>query len=301
MYYSGFDKLTDTMFAGPGFGWHADTGLYALRLIFSGVFDRLPDLQIILGHWGEVVLFYLDRIDSMGRVAKHLAKPISEYFRSNFYVAGSGILSQRYLLQCIDLLGIDRIVYSTDYPYRFAPGGEARRFLMEAPIEDEAKRKIAHGNWERLTGRETACAASLSPLTHLLAGNRQCGVPAKTSHVIASAAPGFIRRKELAASSWRVRPRTAIPMVENECLRKLLQLPGHPSRSEGFALPPRAIPTNGGPPRSHSRLQVHMPRSSHRARRRVSLYGLLVGAPAPLFPSCSCSSGTGSALFCQAA
>ncbi len=153
VYYSGFDKLTDTMFAGPGFGWHADTGLYALRLIFSGVFDRLPDLQIILGHWGEVVLFYLDRIDSMGRVAKHLAKPISEYFRSNFYVAGSGILSQRYLLQSIDLLGIDRIVYSTDYPYRFAPGGEARRFLMEAPIEDEAKRKIAHGNWERLTGR----------------------------------------------------------------------------------------------------------------------------------------------------
>ena len=153
VYYSGFDDMTNTMFAGPGLGWHADTGIYALRLILSGVFDRLPDLQILLGHWGEVVLFYLDRIDGMARAAKHLAKPISSYFRTNFYISGSGILSQRYLRECMDLLGVDRIVYSTDYPYRYAPGGEARRFLLEAPIDEESKAKIAHGTWERLTSR----------------------------------------------------------------------------------------------------------------------------------------------------
>ena len=50
-------------------------------------------------------------------------------------------------------MGIDRILYSTDYPYLFAPEGGARRFLMEAPISEEDKRKIAHANWERLTSR----------------------------------------------------------------------------------------------------------------------------------------------------
>ncbi len=153
IYYSGFGEPLDTFFAAPGFGWHVDTGIYALRLILSGVFDRLPNLQILLGHWGEVILFYLDRIDRLGQVARQLSKPISSYLRDNFYVSGSGILSQRCLLQAIEILGVDRIVYSTDYPYQFAPEGGARRFLMDAPIAHEDKLKIAHGNWERLTGR----------------------------------------------------------------------------------------------------------------------------------------------------
>ena len=77
IYYAGFDGMLDTLFAGPGFGWHVDAGIYALRLILAGVFDRFPSLQIILGHWGEVVLFYLDRIEGLGRAARHLRKPIS--------------------------------------------------------------------------------------------------------------------------------------------------------------------------------------------------------------------------------
>ncbi len=152
-YYSGFDEALNTFFASPGFGWHVDTGIYALRLILAGVFDRLPNLQIILGHWGEVVLFYLDRIDEVSKFAKHLRKPVSSYMRDNFYISGSGILSQRYLQASIDIMGIDRILYSTDYPYMFAPKGGARSFLVDAPISQEDKNKIAYGNWERLTQR----------------------------------------------------------------------------------------------------------------------------------------------------
>ncbi len=152
-YYSGFDGVLDVFFASAGFGWHVDTGIYALRLILAGVFDRLPTLQILLGHWGEVVLFYLDRIDGLGKFAKHLRKPISSYMRDNFYISGSGIMSQRYLQTSIDIMGIDRIVYSVDYPYMLASGGAARRFLTDAPLSQEDKNKIAHGNWERLTNR----------------------------------------------------------------------------------------------------------------------------------------------------
>ena len=151
-YYSGFDEKLDTLFASAGFGWHVDTGIYALRLILAGVFDRLPSLQIILGHWGEVILFFLDRIDSLAKTAQ-LPKPISSYMRDNFYVAGSGIMSPRYLREAVDILGIDRILYSIDYPYMMMPNGEARRFLMDAPLSDADKLKIAHGNWERLTNR----------------------------------------------------------------------------------------------------------------------------------------------------
>ena len=62
-YYEGFDAALDTLFAIAGIGWHYETGMQVLRLILSGSFDKLPDLQLIIGHWGEVVLFYLDRID----------------------------------------------------------------------------------------------------------------------------------------------------------------------------------------------------------------------------------------------
>ena len=63
-------------------------------MIASRVFDRFPDLQIILGHWGEVVLFYLDRIAILDRVAG-LQRPVAEYFRSNIFITPGGISSHK--------------------------------------------------------------------------------------------------------------------------------------------------------------------------------------------------------------
>ena len=150
-YYSGFGEL-DFIFATAGLGWHFETGLQVLRLVLSGVFDRLPDLQIIIGHWGEVVLFYLERIDRMSKPAG-LERPISEYFRSNVSVTPSGIYSERYLSWAVEVLGVERILFSTDYPYIFSGDDEPRRFLENAKLSDEDKTKIASGNWERLTRR----------------------------------------------------------------------------------------------------------------------------------------------------
>ncbi len=62
--YRGFDAKTDLALATFGWGWHLDAGLAALRLILRGTFDRHPDLQVVLGHWGEMLLFWLDRADS---------------------------------------------------------------------------------------------------------------------------------------------------------------------------------------------------------------------------------------------
>jgi predicted TIM-barrel fold metal-dependent hydrolase len=148
-YYSGYSPPVDAAFATHGIGWHYESGVQALRLILSGVFDRFPDLQVIVGHWGEMVLFYLDRIDSMNGVAG-LRRPVSDYFRTNVYLAPSGMLSQRYLRWAAEVVGIDRILFSSDYPFVIAPEGGARAFLEEAPISAADRVKIASGNWDRL-------------------------------------------------------------------------------------------------------------------------------------------------------
>ena len=152
-YYSGFGEDFDVLFASGGVGWHFETGIQFLRLVLSGTFDRHPNLQIILGHWGEVVLFYLDRIDMMSRRGAKIDHDIVHYVRSNLYVTPSGIFSQSYLSRSIEILGAERIMFSTDYPFVFAPGGGARNFLNSAPLSSGDKENVAHGNWERLTQR----------------------------------------------------------------------------------------------------------------------------------------------------
>ena len=147
--YSGFGDTVDNAFATHGLGWHYETGLQILRMVLAGVFDRHPDLQVVTGHWGEVVLFYLDRIDEMQRTAK-LKRPVSEYFRSNVLVTASGVWSQRYLRWAIEVLGVERIMFSTDYPYRFTRENGARRFLEEADLSVADKTSIANGNWQRM-------------------------------------------------------------------------------------------------------------------------------------------------------
>lgn len=148
-YYGGFDEAVDAGLATYGIGWHYDAGVALLRLILAGVFDRFPDLKVVVGHWGEVVLFYLDRIDDLATAARS-ARPISDYFRTNVLVTPSGIFSQRYLRWAVEVIGVDRIMFSTDYPYRIAPAGGARRFLQEADLTEPERDKIASGNWNRL-------------------------------------------------------------------------------------------------------------------------------------------------------
>jgi predicted TIM-barrel fold metal-dependent hydrolase len=131
-------------------GWHFEAGIQFVRLILGGVFDRYPNLQVILGHWGELVLFYLERLVMLDRVSK-LQRPFIEYVRNNLYVTASGMFSPTYLRQAIDTVGIDRILFSTDYPYQYRPEGDARRFINHLDLDDAAKAKLAYRNWECLS------------------------------------------------------------------------------------------------------------------------------------------------------
>jgi len=150
VYYSGFGDTVDTAFATFALGWHYEAGIQFVRLMLAGVFDKYPDLQIILGHWGEVVLFYLERLNSLARVAK-LQRPVADYIRQNLYVTPSGMWNQSYLQRTLEIVGPERILFSTDYPYQYRPGGGGRSFLNEADLSIEEKELFAHSNWERLT------------------------------------------------------------------------------------------------------------------------------------------------------
>ncbi len=151
--YSGLGEPVDGGFAQAGIGWHYETGVQLLRLIFAGTFDRNPDLQVIVGHWGEVVLFYIERIAAMQQYGLKLDRPLEDYFRDNVFYTGSGILSQRYLRWTLEVVGVDRVMYAVDYPYIPLSGGAARQFLEDADLDPADREKIAHGNWERLTAR----------------------------------------------------------------------------------------------------------------------------------------------------
>lgn len=149
--YSGIGDTADLALAAFGLGWHYEAGLQWVRLVAAGVFDELPGLQIILGHWGEVVLFYLERLSAVFGRALSLRRSPADYARDNLYVTGSGMWSETYLRRCLDIVGPERLLFSTDYPYQYREGGEPRRFLETVALDDAARAGLAHGNWERLT------------------------------------------------------------------------------------------------------------------------------------------------------
>ena len=92
--YSGIGDKADLALAAFSLGWHYEAGLQWVRLAATGVFNELPDLQVILGHWGEVVLFYLERTSAVFGRALDLKQSLVEYARRNLYVTGSGMWSE---------------------------------------------------------------------------------------------------------------------------------------------------------------------------------------------------------------
>lgn len=137
-------------------GYAVETGLHAVRLIMSGVFDRLPNLRIVVGHMGENIPYALYRMDwmhDMTRRTKMMQRPVlqlkpSDYFKRNFAITTSGVNWTPALQLCIEVLGIDNIMWAVDYPYQETL--EATCWLNDAPVSDAEKEKLFHGNAERI-------------------------------------------------------------------------------------------------------------------------------------------------------
>lgn len=146
--YSGFAPIVTEMLAGPGWGWHVETAVHVIRLILGGVFDRFPQLQILIGHMGETLPFMLQRLDVMSMAMTKLQRPISAYLRENVHYTFSGFNFTPTFLDLLLQVGVDRILFSADHPY--ASMATARAFLDQLPVSLADKHRIAHSNAERL-------------------------------------------------------------------------------------------------------------------------------------------------------
>ncbi len=135
-------------------GYQAETGLHALRIITGGVLDQFPKLQIVLGHMGEGIPYWLYRLDFMhGRVRIGFDRPKlkltpSEYVKRNYFITTSGMNWDPTLRFCIEVLGADRIMWAIDYPYQ--DHVDAVEFMDAAEISGKDKQKIYHENAERV-------------------------------------------------------------------------------------------------------------------------------------------------------
>lgn len=144
-----YSAIVGAEFASAGFGWHVDVGIQIVRLILSGIFDRLPNLKIISGHWGETIPAFLDRIDSvLNKKVTGLKKNISEYYKEHVYITPSGILSKGQFEYLIKVMGAEHIIYAVDYPYT-KPNG-IYKFLMDSDLTQKQKELIAYKNAKKL-------------------------------------------------------------------------------------------------------------------------------------------------------
>nr|PZN77983.1 MAG: hydrolase [Pseudomonadota bacterium] len=131
-------------------GYGCEVGTHVVRLMLSGALDRFPKLKIVIGHMGEAIPFWLWRLDFMGAPGERRPNQLkpSEYFRRNFAITTSGVEDPLALRYCIDRIGVDSVMWAIDYPYQ--PTAPAVKFIETAPLSDEEREKIAHGNAERI-------------------------------------------------------------------------------------------------------------------------------------------------------
>lgn len=139
---------------GSAWAFAYETATHAVRLMLSGLFDRYPKLQVVLGHLGEGLPFMLSRMQhrlDMQREgvkgAKAKRRP-SHYFASNFYITTSGHFHTKPLLEAIEQIGVERVLFSVDYPYEQMDTGS--RWFDDVRLPNATKLMIGRENANRL-------------------------------------------------------------------------------------------------------------------------------------------------------
>jgi predicted TIM-barrel fold metal-dependent hydrolase len=148
-YYSGLPAGAARVIEQAGWGWHSETAIHVLRLVLAGVLDRHPRLKLVVGHMGEMLPVMLDRIDGAFALdIGHLQRPIGRTILDQVWITTSGIFSEPPLLAALLTFGIDRIMFSVDYPY--SPHAKGRAFLDRIALSPADMAKLTHANADAL-------------------------------------------------------------------------------------------------------------------------------------------------------
>jgi uncharacterized protein len=153
-YYSDLPAGADRVLETAGWGWHSETAIHVLRMVLAGTLDRHPKLKLIIGHMGEMLPMMLARADEVfARDIEHLNRPISSTIRDQVWITTSGVFTEPPFLAALPTFGIDRIMFSVDYPY--APNENGRRFLESLSLAPADMAKLTHGNADALLKLKT--------------------------------------------------------------------------------------------------------------------------------------------------
>jgi len=142
---------------GPTWAFGQETAVHALRLMASGLFDRHPTLQIVLGHMGEGLPYSIWRVDNRNAWVKlpkgyPAQKPLGEYFRNNFHLTTSGNFRTQTLIDAMLEVGSDRLLFSTDWPFENVD--HAAVWFDSASISEADRVKIGRTNAIKLFALE---------------------------------------------------------------------------------------------------------------------------------------------------
>ena len=148
-YFSDLQPGASRVLEAAGWGWHSETAIHVLRLVLSGALDRHPRLKLIIGHMGEMLPMMLARVDEVFALdIEHLQRPISRTILDQVWLTTSGIFNEPPFLAALLTFGIDRIMFSVDYPY--APNAKGRAFLDRLSLAPADMAKLTHGNADAL-------------------------------------------------------------------------------------------------------------------------------------------------------
>jgi hypothetical protein len=148
-YYSDLPAGAGRVLEAAGWGWHSETAIQILRLVVSGALDRHRRLKLVIGHMGEMLPMMLARADEVFALdIEHLARPISRTILDQVWLTTSGIFTEPPFLAALKTFGIDRIMFSVDYPY--APNAKGRAFLDRISLAPADMAKLCHGNADAL-------------------------------------------------------------------------------------------------------------------------------------------------------
>lgn len=131
-----------------GFGWHMDIGIQIMRMVVSGIFDKLPSLTLVSGHWGEFIPMFFERLDEELTPYSNLKHPFSYYYRHNIYLTPSGMFTKPQLDLVKTEMGADHIIYSVDYPYKQPTNTNS--FLTQSGLSNDEIELISHQNAEQV-------------------------------------------------------------------------------------------------------------------------------------------------------
>ena len=148
-YYSDLPPGAGRVLESAAWGWHSETAIHVLRMVMAGTLDRHPRLKLVIGHMGEMLPVMLARIGEVSALdAEHLNRPISRTILDQVWLTTSGIFSEPPFLAALLTFGIDRIMFSVDYPY--APNARGRDFLNGISLTPDDMAKLTHGNADAL-------------------------------------------------------------------------------------------------------------------------------------------------------